>query len=119
MLFTTYLAHFLISSALLLLESSAYTPAAGLQRQAGTLERDLVKYAEIPAAAAAANTTASLLQVFQVYPPVLIAEPNGVFEITDGSANATIAVINDGQPACQQTLVTHTFAYSYGEPFVG
>lgn len=63
--------------------------------------------------------TTSLLEVFQVYPPVLTVTPDGVLEITDGSSNASVAVIDSGRPTCQEVLVVHSFAYSYGEPFVG
>lgn len=62
---------------------------------------------------------ASLLEVFQVYPPVLTVTPGGVLEITDGSSNATVDIIDNKRPSCQQTLVVHSFAYSYGDPFVG
>jgi len=62
---------------------------------------------------------ASLLEVFQVYPPVLTVTPGGVLEITDGSSNATVDIIDNHRPSCQQTLVVHSFAYSYGQPFVG
>lgn len=61
----------------------------------------------------------SLLEVFQVYPPVLTVTPGGVLEITDGSSNATVDIIDNHRPSCQQTLVIHSFAYSYGQPFVG
>lgn len=43
------------------------------------------------------NTSASLLEVLEVDPPVLAPT----------------------QSACQQTLMVHVFAYSYGDPFVG
>lgn len=42
-------------------------------------------------------TNGSVLEIFQVYPPVLTP------------SNAT----------CKQTLMAHTFAYSYGQPYVG
>jgi len=61
----------------------------------------------------------SLLEVFQVYPPVLTVTPSGLLEITDGSSNATVDIIDNHRPSCQQTLVVHSFAYSYGDPFVG
>lgn len=62
---------------------------------------------------------ASLLEVFQVYPPVLTVTPGGVLEITDGSSNATVDIIDNHRRSCQQTLVVRSFAYSYGDPFVG
>ena len=63
--------------------------------------------------------TTPLLEVFQVYPPVLTVTPGGVLEITDGSSNATVDIINSDRPTCQKVLVNHSFAYSYGEPFIG
>ncbi|OQO02997.1 hypothetical protein B0A48_11281 [Cryoendolithus antarcticus] len=63
--------------------------------------------------------TASLLEVFQVYPPVLTVIPDGTLEITDGSSTATVAIIDSHRKSCQQTLVSYSFAYSYGQPFVG
>ncbi|KAK6436836.1 hypothetical protein LTR95_006966 [Oleoguttula sp. CCFEE 5521] len=63
--------------------------------------------------------TASLLEVFQVYPPVLTVIPDGTLEITDGSSVATVAIIDNHRKSCQQTLVSYSFAYSYGQPFVG
>ncbi|KAK5724528.1 hypothetical protein LTR15_004574 [Elasticomyces elasticus] len=60
-----------------------------------------------------------LLEVFQVYPPVLTITPGGVLEITDGSSNGTVDVIDPQRPSCQQLLVNHSFAASYGHPFVG
>lgn len=48
-------------------------------------------------ASRASNGSSSLLQVFQVSPPVLSPADAG----------------------CKQTLMVHSFAYSYGMPFVG
>lgn len=45
----------------------------------------------------AANQTSPLLECLQVTPPVL----------------------SPAKPTCQQTLMVHTFGYSYGKPFVG
>lgn len=67
----------------------------------------------------AAAATAPLLEVLQAYPPVLTEGPSGALEITDGSTNATVAIVNSNRPECQETLVVHSFAYSYGEPYVG
>ncbi|KAK5127571.1 hypothetical protein LTR85_006911 [Meristemomyces frigidus] len=60
-----------------------------------------------------------LLEVFQVYPPVLTVAPDGELELTDGSSNATVDIVDSGSQTCQQVLVVHSFAYSYGMPFVG
>lgn len=65
------------------------------------------------------QAASSLLEVFQVYPPVLTVTPDGTLEITDGSSNATVAIIDAHRPTCQKVLAVHTFAYSYGLPFVG
>jgi len=43
------------------------------------------------------NQTAPVLEVFQISPPVLIPKPS----------------------ACKQTLMVHSFGWSYGKPFVG
>ncbi|PIA92569.1 Peptide-N4-(N-acetyl-beta-glucosaminyl)asparagine amidase A [Cercospora beticola] len=61
----------------------------------------------------------TLSEVFEVYPPVLAVTPKGDLEITDGSSNASVAVIPSTKPTCQSTLVQHSFANSYGQPYVG
>lgn len=61
----------------------------------------------------------TLLENFQVYPPVLTVTPDGVLEITDGSSNASVAIIPSTAPSCQSTLVEYSFASSYGQPYVG
>lgn len=58
----------------------------------------------------------ALLEVFQVYPPVLTVIPEGVLEITDGSSNASVEVIPSRKPTCQETLVVHSFA-AYNAPY--
>lgn len=60
-----------------------------------------------------------LLEVFQVYPPVLTVTPSGVLEITDGSTNATVEIIDANRPTCQEVVAVYSFANSYGAPFVG
>jgi hypothetical protein len=70
--------------------------------------------------APAPSATSSVLEVFQVYQPVLTS--SGATDETilgDGSENTTsLAATSSGTP-CQIILMQHTFAYSYGEPFVG
>jgi hypothetical protein len=61
----------------------------------------------------------SLLEVFEVYPPVLTVTSDGVFEITDGSSDATVKIIGEVQPSCTEELAVYSFANSYGHPFVG
>lgn len=60
-----------------------------------------------------------LLEVFQVYPPVLTQSKGGNLELTDGSSNTTLDLVDGHGPLCQQVLAEHSFAYSYGSPFVG
>ncbi|KAK3673813.1 hypothetical protein LTR78_006368 [Recurvomyces mirabilis] len=67
----------------------------------------------------ARQATSTLLEVFQVYPPVLTVVPDGTLEITDGSSNATVDIIDNRRPSCQEKLVQYSFANSYGAPFVG
>ncbi|KAF2718251.1 hypothetical protein K431DRAFT_231229 [Polychaeton citri CBS 116435] len=62
--------------------------------------------------------TSSLLEVFQVSPPVLTVDQSGGLEITDGSSNASVKIVNGHSLTCQDTLVEHVFAFSYGQPFV-
>lgn len=61
----------------------------------------------------------SFLEVFEAYPPVLTVSPNGSLELTDGSLNATVRLVDSDWPTCQGTLAVHSFAFSYGKPFVG
>jgi len=67
----------------------------------------------------AAATAIPFLQVFQVYPPVLIANSGGALELTDGPINASVATLHSNTSSCEETLVVHSFAYSYGQPFIG
>jgi hypothetical protein len=66
-----------------------------------------------------ARAAGSVLEVFEVYPPVLTVIPSGALEITDGSSNASIQIIDNHRKSCQQVIVDYPFAYSYGAPFVG
>ena len=90
---------------------SLWTNAASPGLAAAVSFRSLPHYARA--------VTTSLLEVFQVYPPVLTVTPEGVLEITDGSSNATVDIINSNRPTCQKVLAIHSFAYSYGKPFIG
>jgi hypothetical protein len=60
-----------------------------------------------------------VLEVFQVYAPVLTAPAKGALEITDGSSNATVVHVPNTLPTCQDVLVVHDFINSYGQPYVG
>lgn len=61
-----------------------------------------------------------LLEVFQVYPPVLTVDTDGELELSDGTTSeSSLDLSGRSEQVCQQTLVVHSFAYSYGIPFVG
>ncbi|GAB7345434.1 hypothetical protein MBLNU457_3768t1 [Dothideomycetes sp. NU457] len=68
----------------------------------------------------AAHNSAPLLRVFQVYPPVLTISPGSRLELTDGedTNDGSIALANTNTTACSQTLVVHSFAFSYGQPYI-
>lgn len=66
------------------------------------------------------SATSSVLDVFQVYQPVLT--PNGATDETtlgDGSENTTSLASASSGASCQVLLMDHVFAFSYGAPFVG
>lgn len=60
-----------------------------------------------------------ILHVLQVYPPVLTVAANGSLEISDGSSSLSVSSPKSQQPTCQDTLVVHSFGFSYGKPYVG
>jgi hypothetical protein len=60
----------------------------------------------------------SLLEVFQISPPVLTVTQDGMLEITDDSSDEGAVIIGSSKSACQEVLVVHSFAYSYGQPFI-
>lgn len=62
---------------------------------------------------------AALLNVFQVYPPVLTVDPEGALGISDGTSASAVHTTPSRQATCQQTLVVHSFGSSYGQPYVG
>ncbi|KAI9664537.1 MAG: hypothetical protein M1821_005983 [Bathelium mastoideum] len=67
----------------------------------------------------AVDPAASLLQDFQVYPPVLIASSNGSLSLTDGSSTTTNVATGSNTTSCEEVLMVYSFANSYGAPFVG
>lgn len=78
----------------------------------------LVKYAAV--ASSAAPTRTGLLEVFQVYQPVLT--PKGAIDETvmsNGVENTTTIASAASPSSCEVLLMDHVFAYSYGMPFVG
>lgn len=78
----------------------------------------LVKHAV--AAPSATPSSTAVLEVFQVYQPVLT--PSGATDDTttgDGSENTTTIAQSGTASSCEVTLMVHSFGYSYGMPFVG
>ena len=76
----------------------------------------LVKYE----ASSAASSTTGVLEVFQVYQPVLT--PTGATDETvmsNGTEDTTTIAPTTPETSCQVVLMQHDFAYSYGLPFVG
>lgn len=79
---------------------------------------ELVKYAA--AASSATPTPTGVLEVFQVYQPVLT--PQGATDettLSDGVENTTTLATAASSSSCEVLLMDHVFAYSYGIPFVG
>jgi hypothetical protein len=71
-------------------------------------------------AAPTPSATSSVLNVFQVYQPVLT--PEGATDETilgDGTENTTSLASASSGASCQVLLMDHVFAFSYGQPFVG
>ena len=68
----------------------------------------------------AVDALSPLLEVFQVYPPVLTPFSGG-FGLTNGSAEDPGATYPHHNSTCitQQTLMQFSFGNSYGNPFVG
>lgn len=78
----------------------------------------LVRYSAAPVPSA--TPTSAVLEVFQVYQPVLI--PPGVSDETasyDGVEATSIIASTNVATSCKVVLMEHTFGYSYGIPFVG
>ena len=83
-----------------------------------TTYQNLVKYAA--ATSSALPTPTGVLDVFQVYQPVL--GPQGpVDETVSGSGQETTTTIDSASSSdsCEVLLMKYDFAYSYGLPFVG
>jgi hypothetical protein len=65
-------------------------------------------------------STSGVTEDFQVYQPVFT--PSGVTDETtqaNGSENTTTIAQTNTSSSCQVVLMQHSFAYSYGIPFVG
>lgn len=67
----------------------------------------------------ARNVARKFLEVFQVFPPLLIVNSEGKLEITDGSSNTSVKLVRNDHATCQQVLAVHSFASSYNQPFIG
>jgi hypothetical protein len=63
-------------------------------------------------------STPSLLEVFQIHPPVLTVASNGALEITDDNNNSNSGRHENNQTICEKVLAVHSFGYSYGQPFI-
>lgn len=65
-------------------------------------------------------SSTAVLNVFQVYQPVL--GPSGVVDNTidgDGSSNTTTINASEHASSCTKLLMEYSFGFSYGHPFVG
>lgn len=72
------------------------------------------------ARAPAATPSTGVLEVFQVYQPVLF--PSGAVDETvtgDGSETTTTIAPTASSSSCNALLMEYSFGYSYGMPFVG
>ncbi|RFU27789.1 hypothetical protein B7463_g8538, partial [Scytalidium lignicola] len=86
---------------------------------------DLVKYAAPDASGTVTTTLTSptptgVLEVFQVYQPVLT--PQGITDETiesNGLENTTTIAPIESATSCELLLMDHSFGFSYGIPFVG
>jgi hypothetical protein len=61
----------------------------------------------------------SLLEVFQIHPPVLTVADNGALQITDDNVNSGSQSYGQNHPVCEKVLAEHSFGYSYGHSFIG
>ncbi|KAL3420663.1 peptide-n4-(n-acetyl-beta-glucosaminyl)asparagine amidase a [Phlyctema vagabunda] len=64
-----------------------------------------------PATTSASPTSTGVLDVFQVYPPILVPGNN--------APNTTLPSNGTGTPNCEVLLMEYSFGNSYGAPFVG
>lgn len=67
----------------------------------------------------ATTSTSHLQELFQIYPPVLTVNHSGALVISDGTSNIAAGDLEQTQASCEQVLAVHSFASSYGRPFVG
>ncbi len=75
--------------------------------------------ATTPTSSASPSSTA-VLEVFQVYQPVLTPEgPTAETISSDGSLNTTTIEPTGNADSCTKLLMEYSFGFSYGRPFVG
>jgi hypothetical protein len=100
------------------LSCGAHSEAAGVrllnrgQNAQPAVEETFLSRPEVP--------SSPVLEVFQVYQPVLA--PSGPTDQTiesDGSSNTTVIGSTEAFASCTQLLMEYSFGFSYGHPFVG
>ena len=84
----------------------------------GDLDATLTPSPTSPRQHFARAPASSLLEVFQIHPPLLTVGSDGTLEITDDSAKPGNARNHSGHTVCEEVLAVHSFAYSYGQPFI-
>lgn len=68
----------------------------------------------------ASPSSTAVLEVFQVYQPVLTPDgPTAETISSDGSLNTTTIESTEHDVSCTKLLMEHSFGWSYGIPFVG
>lgn len=78
---------------------------------------ELVK-CQAPAPSATAPN--GVLEVFQVYQPVLTpSEAADETTFSNGTENSTTIASTESASSCEVVLMVHSFGYSYGMPFIG
>jgi len=66
------------------------------------------------------SPSSPVLEVFQVYQPVLApSRPTDQTIESDGLSNTTAIGSTETVSSCTQLLMEHSFGFSYGHPFVG
>lgn len=123
-----YVAKVFLAAALLIATTlSVYTSGGDANASSGhattvtfPATNGLAKYAAPGPAATATSSSAPVLEVFQVYQPILT--PEGLTDQTitsDRIFNTTVVAGDTAVSSCTQLLMYHSFGYSYGQPFVG
>lgn len=116
--FKAFFLALLASCAILVWLLAECVPAIEWQTVVSSPAFALAKDA-VPAPSATASPS-SVLEVFQVYQPVLT--PTGLVDETvleDGSESAATVAQTVAPGGCETLLMEHSFGFSYGIPFVG